>query len=113
MPVERREELLLIDIIERCDAIAEAVGELTATELAADELRRSAALWSLTIIGEAAGRMPTVVKERHPHIAWSQVVANRNVLVHTYESVSPALLHHSLTVRVPELRQSILDILER
>jgi len=36
----------------------------------------------IEIIGEAAGRLGRTFHDSHPEVAWPQVVAMRNVLVH-------------------------------
>jgi uncharacterized protein with HEPN domain len=36
------------------------------------------------LVSEAARGVPEPVKRRHPEIAWQQIVALRNILVHEY-----------------------------
>lgn len=110
MPSRRREELLLVDIVERADVILEAVDGLDEAALAASQLHRDAVLWSLSIIGEAARRLPTDFCAAHPQVPWSRMVGFRNVVLHTYENIDASILW--ATVReVAEVRGAVFDIL--
>ncbi|CAN5638737.1 hypothetical protein BH20ACT2_BH20ACT2_01860 [soil metagenome] len=111
MPPERRQELLLVDIVERVDAILEAVDGLDEEALRASELHRSAVLWSLCLIGEAAHRMPSDLTEAHPEIPWSRMVGFRNVVLHTYEAIDAAIVWSTIE-QVRSVRSHVLAILE-
>lgn len=111
MPPERRSELLLVDIIERSDAILDAADGLDEQGLRASELHRSAVLWSLTIIGEAAGRLPSDVTDAHPEVPWARMVAFRNVVVHTYEHIEAAIVWSTIA-QVRSVRAQVFAILE-
>lgn len=49
-----------------------------------DELKYDAILRNLELIGEAATHVPAEVREQHAGIAWRQVIATRNRLIHGY-----------------------------
>jgi uncharacterized protein with HEPN domain len=60
-----------------------------ATGLSADVLAQAwqpqhAALYALTIIGEALSRIPADLRSAAPAIQWDAIVALRNHLVHAY-----------------------------
>jgi uncharacterized protein with HEPN domain len=44
------------------------------------------------IIGEAARAVPHDVRAQAPSVPWAQIVATRNILVHAYGRVDPAIL---------------------
>jgi len=75
----RREELYLADIIEAADAIQRFMEGIQRADFFRDELRQSAVLQKLTVIGEAAARLPTEFTERHPEIEWVDIVGFRNI----------------------------------
>ena len=54
----RPERLYLTDIVEAADAIARFLKEIGESDFMQDELRQSAVLQKLIVIGEAAGRIP-------------------------------------------------------
>ncbi len=78
----RRERLYLGDILEAADAIAQFVAGLTERSFLESDLVRSAVVQKLTIIGEAAAKLPVELKQRHAEVPWADVIAFRNILVH-------------------------------
>jgi len=68
-----------IDIVEAADSIAAFLSERDDEDgFRRDELLKSAVLQKLTVIGEAAGRIGTDLKQRHSEIPWADVVAFRH-----------------------------------
>lgn len=45
---------------------------------------QDAVIRQLSIIGEAASRLPRNVRDRHPDIPWKGAIGMRNVLIHDY-----------------------------
>lgn len=111
MPPERRDELTLIQIVERCEQIARAVAGTTRAELARSESVQATIFWPLVVIGEEAGRLTKDVRSRHPEVPWNGVIAQRNFLAHAYDSVDFDVVWRNVTQRVPELHRQALAIL--
>lgn len=111
MPRERPLELLLLDIVERADAVAAALERLGDSDLEDDDVIRSAILWSLAIMGEAANRLPDDVRNAHPGVEWGRVIGFRNFVVHTYERIAGSIVEVTARERVPELRDDVSAIL--
>lgn len=65
---------------------------------------RSAILYHLVIIGEAARGMTAETRQAIPAVPWSDLVALRNVLTHEYFNVS--------VTRIEELLDRHLDALD-
>lgn len=57
----------------------------------------------LEILGEAAGRVPENVRNRHPRIPWRSVVGLRNVLIHGYDTIDPEIVWRILTEDLPAM----------
>lgn len=110
MPPERRPELLLVDIIERAEAALTAVEELDEAGLRRSDLHRSAVLWSLSIIGEAARRLPPEFCEAHPQVPWTRMVGFRNVVLHAYEHIEVSILWATIQ-QIGDMRDALLAIL--
>ncbi len=62
-----------------------------------------AVLRNITIIGEAASRVPDDIVAAHPEVPWRDISDMRNFLVHEYFGVSTKILWDTLTVDLPAL----------
>ncbi len=109
----RPEKLYLSDIIEAADAIARFLSGVGEDSFMRDELRQSAVLQKLIVIGEAAERLPKEFKERYSEIPWRDIAAFRNIAVHQYFAVDWSIVWETATQEVPELRRKIALLLER
>jgi uncharacterized protein with HEPN domain len=64
------------------------------------------------IIGEAARSVPHAVRDRAPSVPWAQIVATRNILVHAYGRVDPAILWALLQGGLAKLEADLTPLLE-
>ena len=88
--MSKRSPLLYVhDIRESIDAIFQYVQSLTFEEFSGDRMRYSAVIREFEIIGEAAGKLPAILKERFPKIEWQDIKDFRNLLIHEYFGVNP------------------------
>lgn len=107
----RPEELYLTDIVAAADAVATFLTGVERDDFFQDDLRQSAVLHKLMIIGEAAARLPQDFRERHPAIEWSAIVGFRNIVVHTYFNVNWEIVWVAATQEAPQLKEQIAAIL--
>lgn len=108
----RREYLYLKDILDSCDTIQTFLTGMDAAAFFASELHRAAVLQKLTVIGEAAARLPKAFREEHPGIEWRDIIAFRNIAVHAYFAVQWDIVWATATDDVPLLRQQIFETLQ-
>lgn len=108
----RPEELYLTDIVDAADAIARFLEGISKEDFMSDELRQSAVLQKLIVIGEAAARLPTGFKTRRSEVDWQDIVAFRNIAVHAYFAVDWSIVWTTATEDVPVLRQQVERILQ-
>ncbi len=73
----RREALYLADIVEAADAVRRFVEDVEREDFFNDEMRQSAVLQKLIVIGEAAARLPTAFREQHSEVEWAEKVNKR------------------------------------
>jgi uncharacterized protein with HEPN domain len=109
----RPEQLYLTDMVEAADAIAEFVAGFDEAAFYGDAKTQSAVLQKLMVMGEAASRLPQEFKDEHPTIEWRNMVAFRNILVHSYFSVKLEIVWETIQSDVPALRRQIARILEQ
>ncbi len=55
----------------------------------------------MEIIGEAARAMSPEGRAEFPDVDWAGLVGVRNILVHAYHRIQPALLWRAATVEIP------------
>ncbi|MBI5164015.1 MAG: DUF86 domain-containing protein [Magnetospirillum sp.] len=96
------------DMLEAIDRIGRYVAGMTTADFVADDRTQDAVIRNLEILGEASKRIPGTVTGRHPEIPWSRIGDMRNILVHEYHSVDPAIVldcaRHDLPPLVGPLR---------
>ena len=112
----RPEILYLTDMVEAADAIARFLGTMEREQFLEDELRQSAVLQKLIVIGEAASRLASEFQLQHPEIEWRKAAALRNIAVHEYFSVSWDIIWATATQNIPTLRtqtSAVLAALDR
>ena len=64
----RPERLYLADILEASENVALHIAGGTRDSFIADRTVRAAVLHELTVIGEAAARLPVALRERYPSV---------------------------------------------
>ncbi len=109
----RPEQLYMTDMVEAADAIAEFVAGLDEAVFYQDAKTQSAVLQKLIVIGEAAARLSHEFRDQHPSTKWRDIVAFRNILVHSYFSVKLDIVWETIQHDVPTLRRQIIRILEQ
>ncbi len=65
------------------------------------------------IIGEAAARVSSQTRENYPQVPWRQIIGTRNRLIHGYDLMDFDILWDTTTVDLPELIQTLENILKR
>lgn len=107
---QRREEEMLGDIVDRCDFVMGIAEELDREGFASDDLRSSAVMYGLVIIGEAASQLPETFRRAQPSIIWRDVIDFRNFLIHAYARVRNDMVWTTITEEIPVLREQVMTI---
>ena len=100
----------LDDILTAAADVMEFHGGLTRDRFETEKAQRLAILHSLTIIGEAAGRLSEQLRANHPEVPWRRIIAFRNRLVHGYGELDLDLVWEVAEKLVPPLREQIAAI---
>ncbi len=77
-----------------------------------DELIRTWMVHHLLIVGEAASAITRSVREASPQIAWPQIVAMRNILIHEYFGVDSAEVWSAVKNDLPPLKRQLQILLD-
>jgi uncharacterized protein with HEPN domain len=101
----RPEKLYLTDIVEAASAIARFCDGVEIETFLDDEMRQSAILQKLIVIGEAVARLPDEFCESHAEIPWVDIIGFRNIAVHEYFSVNWQIVWSTAVHDVPALQK--------
>lgn len=66
---------------------------------------------AIEILGEAASKISTELREEHPEIPWPLIVGMRNRLIHAYFDVDLDILWETVTEHIPPLIEQVEAIL--
>jgi uncharacterized protein with HEPN domain len=102
----------LRDLLEAADLVASFASGRTRLDLDLDRQMQSAMLHQLYVIGEAAARISSPLRDRYPSIPWSAVRGFRNYIAHEYFSLDLDIVWQTATDDVPKLRLQIAEIIQ-
>ncbi|MCB0103468.1 MAG: DUF86 domain-containing protein [Anaerolineales bacterium] len=108
----RPEKLYLTDIVEAAQAIERFIKGESYHEFEQNEMMNSAVLQKLTVIGEAASRLPKEFTNRFPEIPWVDIIGFRNIAVHEYFAIRWDIAWVAASEEVPVLKGQIEKILQ-
>jgi uncharacterized protein with HEPN domain len=77
-----------------------------------DELIQTWVVQHLQIIGEAASRVSDEMQSAHPEIAWANIVAMRNIIVHEYFGVDRDEVWSTVEFDLPTLKRQVKALLK-
>jgi uncharacterized protein with HEPN domain len=107
MQPEERDPAYLWDMREAARDIVEFMHDLTLDEFLAPgmdrEITRLAVERKLEILGEAARRVSTSLRDEHPEIPWKEMIGLRNVISHQYDKVSYDVIYGITREQLPGL----------
>jgi len=102
--------LLIEDILERIRRIERFVAGLDHEVFLRDDKTIDAVIRNVTVIGEAANRLPQEFKGRHLDVPWHRIVGLRHRVVHDYFDVDLDLVWAIVETELPKLAAPLSDI---
>ena len=107
----KRDILLFIDdILESIKNIEEFTKNLNKEKFSKDNLRQSAVIRQLEIIGEATKNVPISFREKYPNIPWKDMAGLRDILSHAYFGVDISRVWNVITKDLPNIKIKIEKI---
>lgn len=105
-------KIRLLHMLEYAQKAMEMARGQTRDDLDSDEKLRLALTHLVELIGEAANKVPEKIQEKYPDIPWPKVIGMRNRLIHGYDFVDYDILWATITGNLPELVETLNQILD-
>ena len=110
---EREWRLYVQDMVAFSEKALAYTAGLDQQAFLADERTYDATLRNLSLIGEAAMRVPDYVREAHPEIPWRAIIGARVRLVHVYlgidDDVVWTIIKDAIPATLPQLRALLAE----
>jgi uncharacterized protein with HEPN domain len=110
--VKRSGVLFLNDMLESIERIKEYTSGLTLEGFLIDRRTQDAVLRNLEILGEAARKLASAIRERYRDIPWAQIISLRNRLIHGYFVVDYGVVWDIIKNDLPILQERLKEILQ-
>jgi uncharacterized protein with HEPN domain len=102
--------LLIEDMLERIGRIERSVAGMDHESFLRSDTAIDAVIRNLTVIGEAANRLPQEFKDRHVDVPWHRIVGLRHRVVHDYFDVDLDLVWAIVETELSQLAAQLSDI---
>ncbi len=106
-----RDKNALLDILEMIELIR-VNGPADERTLSEDILRQTATLHWIEIIGEAANRTSSTLREAHPEVPWRDIIGMRNLVAHGYDQVALDIVWRVVRDELTLLKAQVRAIVE-
>ena len=98
------------DILKAISLIEQFSHDKSVVDLATDLMFQSATVHQLEIIGEAASKINSDIKDRYPQIPWRAMINTRNRIIHDYDNVDIDIVWEILQKDLPPLKTALFRI---
>jgi uncharacterized protein with HEPN domain len=112
MSRERTYTDYLRDMLAHAQQAQAFVQGMTFEQFAADARTQAAVLWSLSIIGEAANRIPDSLQNQYPGVPWAPIVGMRNRLIHAYPTTNVQIVWDTVQRDLPGLIAQVAQMVQ-
>lgn len=110
--MKRDYSLYIKDILDCIERVEEFVGDMNFDEFLADDKTSSAVVRKLQIIGEATKNIPKSITQKYDEVPWKEMARMRDKIIHFYFGVDYEIVWSVIKERLPEIKPTILQILE-
>ncbi len=104
---KREAAILIADILDACNKIGRYTKGLSHDDFLNDEKTIDAVIHNLTVIGEAAQRMPESDRARYSDVQWHQIACLPKHIVHDYAGVDVEIVWQVISESIPELKTQL------
>jgi uncharacterized protein with HEPN domain len=102
----------LEDILEAARKAEEFVRDVSFEDFEGNDEKVFAVVRALEIVGEAAKKIPAIVRRQHPDVPWRDMAGMRDKLIHHYFGVDVKVVWRTVKDSLPGIRSSVEDLLK-
>jgi uncharacterized protein with HEPN domain len=103
--------LYLEDINTSINKIRKYTRGMNYSEFKKDHKTVDAVIRNLEIIGEAAGKLPSEFKKKHPQVPWRKMIGLRNRVAHEYFGIDIEILWTTIHYDLPYLKKEVKKLI--
>ena len=103
--------IALQQMLEHAREASGLMADKSKVELEDNRLLRLALTRLLEVVGEAANRVPSEDRARHPEIPWVQIIGMRHRLIHGYDVGDFDVLWQTVVEDLPPLIEDLASML--
>lgn len=111
MTINERDAGYLWDMVQAINRIQEFTQDLSYDDYLASHLVQSGVERKLEILGEAAGRISTELRQAHPSIDWQGTVGLRNIIIHRYNDVKADTIWRIVSSQLAPMKEKLEALL--
>lgn len=105
--------LFLIHVCESIKNIESFLQGISKEKFIKDELRKSAVVRELEVIGEAVKNLPIDFYVKYPYVEWKEIAGTRDKIIHHYFGVDFDIIWDITKKDLPQLKKDISEIIEK
>lgn len=102
----------LLHMVEHSQKVLDSINGLNKEQLLADEVKYTAVLHWLQIIGEAATNISATLQAENPNVPWRAMTGMRNRIVHDYLGIDQEVVWKTIRNDLPNLLVELNRILD-
>ena len=108
-----RDKASLLDIFQAGNLVLSFAKGIERMDLEKDQMRLSAILYQIGIVGEATKRLSSEFREQNNHIPWSQVAGMRDIIFHQYDRLDLDVVWAVIQQSLPEFLEMIKPLIPK
>lgn len=104
--------LFVRDILQAIKDIEAFISGTDQASFETDEKTKSAVVWKITTIGEAAKNVPKSVRAKYRSVPWKDLARMRDKIAHQYFGIDYELVWGVITRELPEIKHEVETIVD-